>query len=357
MSEMPLLVRGWRLDLRDPGAPNGFDALRFFAATLVLVGHSWPLTGRRPEPWPGGWDTLGGIGVAIFFVMSGFLVSSSRERSATVGSFLHKRALRILPAFLFVCLIAVFALGPALTKLPLEAYFDDPQTRAYFGNLTLFDVDFALPGVFTDNVYPLAVNGSTWTLPIEAFMYVLMALGSWLLLDRWRMLAITAIAMVVWQMKAPQWAGSGAHLWTTLPLYYTVKFGIFFALGTSAYLWRDRLPLSPVGAAVLWGAAVLLANTPYGTLLYMVALAYSVLLVAVLPWPILTGFARWGDFSYGMYLFAFPVQQTIVHFGGAALPLPVDIAICFVVTLCCAAVSWHFVEYPALQLKSGAHVR
>ena len=356
MSVLSLLVRGWRLDLRDPGAPNGFDALRFFAASLVLVGHSWSLTGRTPEPWPGGWDSLGGIGVAIFFVISGFLVASSRERSATVGSFLHKRALRILPGFLFVCLISVFALGPALTTLPLDVYFDHPQARAYFGNLTMFDASYGLPGVFTDNVYPFAVNGSTWTLPIEVFMYVLLAVGSWLLMERWRMLAIAAIAMIAWHMKAQEWAGSGAHLWTTLPLYYTVRYGIFFALGTTAYLWRDKLPLSPIGAALLWTAALLLSNTPFGTLAYMLALAYSTLLVAALPWRMLTGFGHWGDFSYGMYLFAFPVQQTIVHFGGAALAQPLDIAICFAVTLCCAAISWHLVEHPALQLKSGAHV-
>ena len=357
MSAVSTLVRGWRLDLADPGAPNGFDALRFFAASLVLVGHSWSLTGRKPEPWPGGWDTLGGIGVGIFFVISGFLVASSRERSATIGSFLHKRALRILPGFLLVCVLAVFVLGPALTTLPLGEYFEHPQTRAYFGNLTMFDVNFALPGVFVNNVYPLAVNGSTWTLPIEVFMYGLLAVGSVLWLERWRMLVVVALLMVAWQLRALEWARSGAHLWVTLPLYYTVKFGIFFALGTTAYLWRERLPLSPLGAVLLWAAAWLLAATAYGSLTYLVALAYTTLLVAVLPWPVLTGFGRWGDFSYGMYMFAFPVQQTIVHFGGAALPLPVDIALCFVVTLGCAALSWHLVEYPALQLKSGAHVR
>lgn len=352
-----MLVRGWRLDLRDPGAPNGFDALRFYAASLVLIGHSWPLTGRKPEPWPGGWDTLGGVGVAIFFVISGFLVSSSRERSATLGSFLHKRALRILPGFLFVCLVSVFVLGPVLTTLPLGAYFDHPQTRAYFNNLTMFDVQLALPGVFADNIYPHAVNGSTWTLPIEVFMYVLLAMVSWLLLERWRMLAVAVIAMIAWQMKALDWAGSGTHLWATLPLYYTVKYGIFFALGATAYLWRDKLPLSPVVAAALWAAAVLMSNTPYGILPYMLALGYSTLLVAALPLRVLTGFGRWGDFSYGMYMFAFPIQQTIVHFGGAALSQPLNVAICFALTLCCAAVSWHLVEYPALQLKSGAHVR
>ncbi|MEO8158532.1 MAG: acyltransferase [Betaproteobacteria bacterium] len=355
MKDFSWLRTDWRLDLRDPNAPNGFDALRFFAASIVLLGHSWPLTGRT-EPPLGGWDTLAGIGVAIFFVISGFLVAASRERSSSVTNFLHKRVLRILPALLFVCLVAVFILGPVATTLPLGAYFDHPQTRAYFGNLTMFDIDFALPGVFASNFHPLAVNGSIWTLPIEIFMYLLLAVGSWLLLDRWRILGVIVIAMIAWQWKGLEWVRDGAHLWTTLPLYYTVKFGIFFALGTAAYLWRDKLPLSPVRAVVLW-VVTWLAGPELSVLPYMVALAYSTLLIAVLPWSALTRFGQRGDFSYGMYLFAFPVQQTMVHYGGAALPLPANIMICFLITLFCAAISWHWIEQPWLQMKSGAHVR
>ncbi len=357
MSAADALWRGWKLDLHDPDAPNGFDALRFLAATLVLIGHAWPLTGRKPDPFPGGWDTLGGVGVAVFFVISGFLVAASRERSATVGSFLHKRALRILPGFLLMCLVAVFLLGPALTTLRLADYFDHPQARLYFANVTMFDVQLALPGVFAANIYPHAVNGSTWTLPIEVFMYLILAVGGALLLERWRMLVIAIAAMVAYFFYAHRWALSGAHLWTTLPLYYTVKYGIFFALGTCAYLWREEMWLSPALAAVLWGAAFALASTAYAIVPYMLALSYSTLLFAALPWPVLTGFGRWGDFSYGMYLFAFPVQQTVVHFAGASLPLPWNIALCFAVTLLCAALSWHLVERPALALKAGAHVR
>ncbi|MEP7084156.1 MAG: hypothetical protein ABI854_05415, partial [Betaproteobacteria bacterium] len=181
--------------------------------------------------------------------------------------------------------------------------------------------------------------------------------GSVLILGRWRMVVVAALAMTAWHLYALAWAGNGAHLWTTLPLYYTVKYGVFFALGTTAYLWRDDLLLSPLIAAVLWAVAAVLTHTPFGMLPYMLALAYTTLLVAALPLRTLTGFGRWGDFSYGMYLFAFPVQQTIVHFGGAALPLPADIALCFAITLCCAVISWRLVEEPALQLKSGVHIR
>ena len=347
------LIRGWKLDLTDPDAPNGFDALRFFAATAVLVGHAWPLTGRKPEPFPGGWDTLGGIGVAVFFVISGFLVAASRERSSSIWSFLHKRALRIVPAFLVVCLLSVFALGPWLTTLPLKEYFDHPQARLYFVNLTMFDVQLALPAVFANNIYPHAVNGSTWTLPIECFMYVVLALGGAALLSRWIALPLVVAAIAAFVVYSSDWATSGAHLWTTLPAYYTVKFGIFFGLGTCAYLWRARLPLSPLAAALLWVAAVLAAGNAYAIVLYMVALAYSTLVVAAAPWGLLTHWGRYGDFSYGMYLFAFPVQQTIAHFQGARLPLAWDIALVFGITLVLAILSWHLVERPALALKRG----
>ena len=348
-------ISGWRLDLSDPDVPNGFDALRFFAATAVLVGHSWPLTGRKPEPYPGGWDTLGGIGVAVFFVISGFLVAASRDRSASIWSFLHKRALRIVPAFLLVCLLSVFVLGPWLTTLPLKDYFDHPQARIYFANLTMFDVQLALPGVFAGNIYPHAVNGSTWTLPIECFMYVLLAVGGAVLLSRWAALPIVILAIIAFHFYALDWAGSGAHLWTTLPVYHTVKFGIFFGLGTCAYLWREELPLSPLIAVLLWVAAVLLSDRSYAIVPYMLAVSYSTLTVAALPWGLLTRWGRFGDFSYGMYLFAFPVQQTIAHFHGARLPLPWNIALCFGATLLLAVLSWHLVERPALALKRGPH--
>jgi peptidoglycan/LPS O-acetylase OafA/YrhL len=356
MSALSFLLRGPQTDLTDPETPNSFDALRFFAATAVLVSHAWPLTGRKPEPMPGNWDTLGGVGVGIFFVISGFLVAASRERSATLGSFAHKRALRILPAFTFVCLLSVFVLGPLVTAFPLDIYFDHAQTRMYFANLTMFDVQLALPGVFDRNAYPYAVNGSTWTLPIECFMYVVLGIAAVALLHRWVLPALVVTGFVLYHLYGLEWASSGAHLWPTLPAYFTLKMGIFFALGTCAYVWRDRLPLSPLAAAVLWIVAVLMQRTPYAVVPYMLALAYSTLVVAALPWSVLTEWGRFGDFSYGMYLFAFPVQQAIVHYAGPALPLPLDIAMCFAVTLLFAIASWHLVERPALALKSTAHL-
>jgi peptidoglycan/LPS O-acetylase OafA/YrhL len=102
----------------------------------------------------------------------------------------------------------------------------------------------------------------------------------------------------------------------------------------------------------VWGIAILLWKTGIAIVPYLVALSYSTLVVAALPWPLLAHWGRWGDFSYGMYLFAFPVQQTIVHFAGPALPLAANVGLSFGITLVLAILSWHLVERPALELKS-----
>jgi peptidoglycan/LPS O-acetylase OafA/YrhL len=111
--------------------------------------------------------------------------------------------------------------------------------------------------------------------------------------------------------------------------------------------------MSPLAALGLWAIAILLSKTGIAIVPYLLALSYSTLVVAALPWPLLTHWGRFGDFSYGMYLFAFPVQQSIVHFAGPNLPLAANVALCFAITLVLAVLSWHFVERPALALKSA----
>src|SRR5262249_48958743 len=145
------------------------------AATLVLIDHSDPLTGRPGHPGPFGYETLGGFAVAVFFIISGFLVAASWERAPRVGAFMLKRALRIIPAYAVVIAFAVLVLVPLVTDLTLRAYFHDRLTWGYFRSLSFVEVWYSLPGVFAHNAYPLAVNGSIWTLPIEVAMYIALA--------------------------------------------------------------------------------------------------------------------------------------------------------------------------------------
>lgn len=351
-------LRGWTLDLREAGIAVGFDALRLLAAALVVTGQAWPLTGRGPEPWVGPFDTISGIGVALFFVVSGFLGASSLERSATTGSFFARRALRFFPGYALACVATVAVLGPLATTLAPAAYAVHPATRAYLLNLTLAFVQPALPGVFGANPVPHLVNGALWTLPIGAALTVLLGLAGTLAPRRWTMLVLAALALGVLHLEGTRWAATGARLWVTLPLYLTAKCGAFYLLGAAAWAWRDRIRFAPLAGLALAAGAWFAAVTPWGLVAYVVALAYGTLCIAALPLRVSAAAGRSGELAFGVYLYAWPVQQALVLWAGAAgWPLAADIAACFGVALLLAGLSWRLVERPALAFKPGTPLR
>jgi len=337
----------------DPRRPNNFDLLRFVAATMVLVDHSFPLTGRPGIPGPFGYETWGGFAVAVFFVISGFLVAASWERGPRLPAFAAKRALRIVPAYAVVVAFAALVLGPVVTDLPLGQYFRHAQTWAYFRNLTFVQIHFSLPGVFVANPFPYAVNGSIWTLPIEVTMYIVLAL-----LGRLGLMTRVAVTLLVAAL-AIGWFVGGAALWTARPLFlevlpaaYTVHLALWFFAGSALWVWRDRVRYRSDVAVVLLALLWFTRGTPASMLLFHAALPYLVFWVAQLRIAAMNRFGRFGDFSYGIYLYAFPVQQTLSFYGGAVWPHFGYTAASFVVTLALAALSWHTVEHPALKLKA-----
>ena len=161
-----------RLEDRD----NNFDVLRLVAATLVLVSHCFPLTGHE-EPFGALTGvTLGEVGVVMFFAMSGFLIAKSWTDEPDPGRYFRKRALRLLPALVVAVAFTTLVLGPLFTSLPLSDYLTDAETWWYLIRASLLvTIAGELPGVYDDNVFPDAVNGSLWTLPLEAGCYVMIA--------------------------------------------------------------------------------------------------------------------------------------------------------------------------------------
>jgi len=183
------LADGWN------SGHNHFNGIRLVAAWLVIYGHAWAITGA-----PGG-DLLaqatafkfaGGIAVDMFFVISGFLIAASLQRNSLRG-YLSSRALRILPALVACVALSVFVLGPLLSSAP--DYWRDASTWRYlWSNATLYRAEFFLPGVF-DALPQRAVNGSLWTLPIEASLYVLLLIAGVLgVIDARRYLVPWALA-------------------------------------------------------------------------------------------------------------------------------------------------------------------
>ena len=363
---------------------NNFDFLRIAAALMVLVGHAYVLSGREalePAARHTGLDGLGALGVSIFFVISGFLVTGSYDRLRNAPAYMVARLLRIIPALAVAVVLCALVLGPVVTTLPKGAYFADPQTWLYVvRNVLLYPVAYLLPGVFADNPYPGAVNGSLWTLRLEFTCYLLLPLLDWRRLLRpgvvttltvvaglayaalavagaletqAAMLAATATGVPA----APTGAGpAGVPDFAVLAL----RFGFLFLAGAALYWLRDARWLRSgwtLAAAALAFALVALSER-WAMAATPLILPVLVVAFALRPLPGLSSFSRYGDYSYGVYIYAFPVQQAWMHLlGPERLGVWAYAGLTLLTVLPLAAASWLLVEKPALDLKERLRVR
>lgn len=338
------------------GRENNFDFIRFIAAVLVIYSHAFPLTGGDEKSGIVYMllaydDSMGSFGVNIFFILSGFLVTMSYMRTQNVRTFLKARALRILPAFEVVVLFSVFILGPIVTALSAGEYFTSAGTYQYLANLLVFPVNFiqSLPGVFVDNPFSLAVNGSLWTIPIEVVFYFVVlfsGLLGWLKKKNIFLIfaAICAAAFIGSELFLG-YAGAGRYI--TLLL----KLAIPFAFGMLLYLFRDKVPLRGLYAIIALVGLLLCCRFFENQIVVNLFLSYLILYVGLSQRFRLYKFAKHGDLSYGLYLFAFPVQQAVTHFGGAGVTPAVNFVLSLVITAVLAFFSWHLVEKRFLKLK------
>lgn len=332
------------------GRDNNLNLIRVLAALAVLVSHAWPISRGFGEIQPlnrlTGYD-MGALAVYVFFCISGFLIARSFERQPTLRHWLLARALRLFPALLVMLLLMVLVLGPLVTALPAGAYFSHPATLGYLpNNLSLALRQPWLPGVFEATPYGGETNGSLWTLYYEVLCYgAVMVMGLLGAFRRWGPLVAATLLYVaanVIVLVLPEEAVPGGFR-TFLAL------GMPFAVGVAFYLCRGWLPLHPAILAVLVAGAVLVKDTPLYQPALVLALGYGVFVLAFLPGGFIRRYNRVGDFSYGIYIYAWPIQQTVVLLFGAMSPF-MNIALALPVTLALAWLSWNLVEKPALAL-------
>ena len=292
---------------------NNFDFLRLLAALLVLVGHQYVLFDRQAGlPMVAG-RSIHVLGLEMFFAISGCLVGRSWINDQNLFRFFTKRILRIFPALIVVCAVSTFILGPALTSLEIRTYFEHPVTWTYLTHNIALYIEFYLPGVFRENPVK-AVNGSLWSLPVEFLLYVLTALlglstcrlPPWARPSLWIALCLAAI---IARTRLAAWPPDADIVVYATSLRVTLDVGVYF-LGGAVFAGLPRALLrGPAGLAAL-GALVLLPPTLLGWLDPLLV-PYAVLALGSASWPVLRAFGRFGDFSYGAYLGAFPVQQLV----------------------------------------------
>ena len=333
---------------------NNFDALRIAAALMVVIGHAYILSGRieiEPLVRSTGIAGFGELGVSMFFVISGFLVASSYLRLSSLRSYLLNRCLRIVPALTVAALLTALVLGPAVTTLETDAYFSRPQTWLYpLRNVLLYPVTYALPGVFETNPYPAVANGSLWTLRLEFSLYlVLPLLAAVRLLNRRGLAAVALIALgayfsvlAVGPSRAPPIVLVG------------VRNGYLFLAGAALFVWRDCL--RPQRLAVLAPAlGLFLLGAAFDRTAPLVAMPLLPVVTVGLGLHAIRGLSgppRFGDLSYGVYIYAFPVQQALIQsFGPERLSVGGFFGLTLAAVLPLAAASWWLVERPALKWK------
>lgn len=309
---------------------GGFDYLRLIAAILVIAHHARVLNGQPPLMLGPGLDP-GALGVGIFFVISGFLVAGSQARDPRPMAFLARRALRILPGLLVALVLTAFVLGPLVTALAPLDYLGDPEPYAYvLKNLALYPVTYALPGVFLAAPVAGIVNGSLWTLRLEAAAYlglaVLAPLRRAMPLALESLTALAAIAAIALHATGLDARGDLYRIG-----YLAALNGFLFLSGASLQANGTR----PRAWTAL--AALVFLLTPA----WFLALPLAVVELGRLRLP-----KPPADLSYGLYIYSFPLQQWLAT--QHQLSLPASLA----VTLPFAALSWVLVEKPALRLKA-----
>jgi peptidoglycan/LPS O-acetylase OafA/YrhL len=326
---------------------NNYDGLRLIAAVMVLISHQFVLL-SMPEPALGGL-TLGSLAVAMFFVMSGYLVTASWYQDPHLMRFAMRRFLRIWPALAVATLFFALA-SVAITSWTAHDYLSHGIRRFITFNLQLRPV-YSLPGVFTSSSPDpalSAVNGSWWTIPVEAKCYAYVAVLGAIGMRR-RLLSLLALIAVAVMYARTLPGHPMANGFDNLCYFYSA----FFFIGVCARQFpaeirRYRWPLLGAGVAcVVFGVV-----THQAPVIAWAIMSPFTLWLGARSTPGLRSAARFGDLSYGIYLYAFYVQQLSVRTWPATPTYGTTTVAALVGTVLLAWVSWHTVEAPALALKS-----
>lgn len=334
------------------------DALRLLAAFFVLVSHGWSLSGHEEHDFV--WRLTGGafsaswVGLGVFFGLSGYLIDRSAATSSDWRAFVRRRFLRFWPGLAVVIALSVFAIGPVFTNLSPWEYFTSPNTWIYLAGLSIWAIRWCLPGVF-DQHPSTAMNGSLWTLPHEVTLYLV----TWAIRTRrsfpqgrFLLLGGLILGLSLRNLVHP-WLESIPFrpLLMSMPHFY--DFALFYLTGSCV----ARFPAMPRTTWTILGSALLLWLVFHGDpglrrVLEFVVIPLAAIQVGSLRIPPFDQLHRFGDFSYGVYIWGFPVQQALIHFVGLDRIGPVGLAFwAFLICLPLAALSWHFVEKPSLARK------
>lgn len=340
---------------------NAIGFLRTMFAVVVIFSHSFPLGGFGPEileRFSHGMLTFGALAVLGFFTLSGFLITASFTHSSSVWRYLWNRFLRIMPAFWIALIVVAFGFAPFTYYLQhgtLNGYLitNDNGPLSYIShNFSLFIGQWDVSGLTGNIPWPNAFNGSLWTLIYEVIGYLLIAaFGIFGIFKRHSKIVlgatVTLFGLYVIDKAIPGVAGNVFPLFKDSQL---LQLMLFFFAGSTWYLYSDKVPMSNkyfVLAAILY---LLSLRFGFYTLIGPATFIYCLFYFAAkLP---IRSFDRKADLSYGIYIYAFPIQQTLSQLHVQSAGIWVYALTSLFITIPFALASYYLVERPALKLKS-----
>ncbi|WP_066684866.1 acyltransferase [Caulobacter sp. CCH9-E1] len=336
---------------------NNLNLLRLIAASAVLFSHAFDFQGEHDWffgyfGYSGGW-----LAVSLFFSMSGYLIYNSIMNSRDVRSFTVARCLRIFPGLIVMLLVTTVLLGLFASTAAKADFFSSLQTWKYVvGNAVLYVPQYFLPGVFEGNIYKGVVNGSLWTLRFEFTCYILTLLffvSGFYKTNKGFVLSTVAIviayvAYIAYGVMAGKQAVvlfDGNSLSKLHRLYFAFFLGVVYAK------WEQSISINLIAVLVAWIACFVLHDTILTSTLLIVATFLSAFWIAGLRGQVFAAARKIPDVSYGIYIYAFPIQQLLAQMFPHWGPLT-NASVGLVLTIIPATLSWYLVEKPALKFKS-----
>jgi peptidoglycan/LPS O-acetylase OafA/YrhL len=328
---------------------NNFDLLRFLFAFTVLLVYSYAISGQPELSFVSYLSS--GLAVKSFFVISGFLITMSYEQTNNIQLYLSKRLRRILPAYVFVVVASAVGLA-LLTNMPLNEYFSFTWIKYLVSNLLFLNfLQPSLPGVFENN--PLsAVNGALWTLKIEMMFYLSLPIIVWFLhrVGVFRGIVILYVISLLYEyamgVMISKHGGIFVELQRQLPGQLT-----YFMSGAALYFFYGVFVKNKV--TFFCAAALIYVAEYYFVMEILKPLALGVIVVYFgCVAKSLGNFGKYGDISYGVYIYHYPVMQIFVALGlFVNFPL-VTLLVIVGIVLIFSLLSWHLIEKPFLSKSS-----
>ncbi|MBQ7670216.1 MAG: acyltransferase [Clostridia bacterium] len=319
---------------------------------MVIYGHMGAIMGIAPFSIFS--QSVSTIAVKIFFTISGFLVTKSFLSDSNFPRYMVRRCFRIFPALIFVVFVSAILIGPIFSYLSPSQYFAHPFTRNYFLNILLHP-SYSLPGVFENYVYPNTFNGSLWTLPVEFFTYLILppiilllkklkAMKTGIAVCAVISLVISVLYITVFTSK--RFVFWGSDWFQMLPLIPYFFIGSFYSLIENKKFFNLQF-------GIILTIIALFTNTVGGLneIVVFIVIPYLILSIALCEKPLFSHWFEKCEFSYGIYLWGFPVQQIVYHrLAGLGLNSFNMALISFSCALVAAIVSWYAVEKPMMKL-------